>query len=90
MDADFGIYGSAEVVWCDLNGFGLHTSRGIEEQDLKVFMRATVAASDYLTFVPSAVLCSRWYGRHVQLDKYDQVKLHSPSTSFKIWGTERG
>lgn len=53
--------------------FALKTSRGMEGENLKVFMRATVAVSDYLTFVPAAVLFARYYGRHVRLDKYDQV-----------------
>ena len=36
--------------------FALYTSRGIEEQLLKVYMRATVIVSEYITYIPAAVL----------------------------------
>lgn len=40
--------------------FALQTSRGFEDQLLKVFMRATVLISEYLTYIPAAVV----YVRH--------------------------
>lgn len=43
----------------DKSFFALHTSRGLETQALKVFMRATVIVSEYLVYVPAVVLCVR-------------------------------
>lgn len=43
--------------------FALDTSRGAEDQHLKVFMRATVLASEYLTYIPAIVIFLRKYGR---------------------------
>ncbi|KAJ3057026.1 Glucosyltransferase-like protein [Rhizophlyctis rosea] len=42
----------------------LDTSRGLEEQGLKVFMRATALLTEYLIYVPPLVLfVNRWVGR---------------------------
>lgn len=39
--------------------FTLHTSRGLEDPILKVFMRATVLVSEYLIYIPAAVIFVR-------------------------------
>ena len=39
--------------------FALDSSRGIEQQHLKVYMRATVIVSEYLTYIPAAIILSR-------------------------------
>lgn len=39
--------------------YSLYTSRGIEDPTLKVFMRATVIISEYLVFIPAAVIFVR-------------------------------
>ncbi|KAK5738326.1 Glucosyltransferase-like protein [Elasticomyces elasticus] len=39
--------------------FSLYLSRGNDDAGLKVFMRATVVVSEYLVYVPAAVLCVR-------------------------------
>jgi alpha-1,3-glucosyltransferase len=39
--------------------FALHTSRGLDDPMLKVFMRATVIVSEYLVYVPAAVIFVR-------------------------------
>ena len=39
--------------------FALHTSRGLEDPTLKVFMRATVIVSEYLIYIPAAVIFVR-------------------------------
>jgi alpha-1,3-glucosyltransferase len=48
--------------------FALHTSRGLDDPMLKVFMRATVIVSEYLIYIPAAVIFvrrfSRYYGVH--------------------------
>lgn len=48
--------------------FALHTSRGLDDSTLKVFMRATVIVSEYLIYVPAAVIFvrrfTRFYGIH--------------------------
>ena len=43
--------------------FALHTSRGSEDPTLKIFMRATVIVSEYLIYVPAAVIFIRRYSR---------------------------
>lgn len=43
--------------------FALFTSRGSEDPNLKIFMRATVMMSEYLTFVPAAIVFVRRYSR---------------------------
>ena len=39
--------------------FALDSSRGIESQLLKVYMRATVLVSEYLTYIPAVVILER-------------------------------
>lgn len=39
--------------------FALHTSRGLDDPTLKVYMRATVIVSEYLVFIPAAVIFVR-------------------------------
>jgi alpha-1,3-glucosyltransferase len=43
----------------DSKWFTLHNSRGIEDPTLKVFMRATVIISEYLIYIPAAVIFVR-------------------------------
>ncbi len=43
----------------DPTWFSLYTSRGLEDPTLKVFMRATVIVSEYLIFIPAAVIFVR-------------------------------
>jgi alpha-1,3-glucosyltransferase len=47
----------------DPGWFVLDKSRGIEEQNLKVFMRATVLLSEYLVYVPALIVFLRHYSR---------------------------
>lgn len=55
----FGIVGSLiNPEW-----FALYTSRGSADPTLKVFMRATVIVSEYLVYVPAAVIFIRRYSR---------------------------
>lgn len=49
--------------------FKLHTSRGLEDPGLKIFMRATVIVSEYLIYIPAAVIFVRRL-----------TKLHGAST----------
>ncbi|RYO77238.1 hypothetical protein DL766_003830 [Monosporascus sp. MC13-8B] len=43
----------------DPSWFALYTSRGSEDPTLKIFMRATVLISEYLTYIPAAVIFVR-------------------------------
>ena len=43
----------------DPSWFALHTSRGLDDPTLKVFMRATVIVSEYLIYIPAAVIFVR-------------------------------
>ncbi|KJZ73048.1 hypothetical protein HIM_07620 [Hirsutella minnesotensis 3608] len=43
--------------------FALFTSRGSDDPNLKIFMRATVIVSEFLIYVPAAVVFVRRFGR---------------------------
>ena len=43
--------------------FAVYLSRGLDEEGLKVFMRASVVVSEYLVYVPAAVICVRHLAR---------------------------
>lgn len=43
--------------------FALFTSRGSEDPTLKIFMRATVIVSEFLTYIPAVVVFVRRYSR---------------------------
>ncbi|KAI1775588.1 glycosyltransferase family 57 protein [Hypoxylon cercidicola] len=47
----------------DPSWFALYTSRGSDDPTLKVFMRATVIISEYLIYIPAAVIFVRRYSR---------------------------
>lgn len=49
--------------YIDPSWFKLHASRGLEDPALKVFMRATVIVSEYLIFIPAAVIFVRRFTR---------------------------
>jgi alpha-1,3-glucosyltransferase len=47
----------------DPSWFALYTSRGSDDPTLKVFMRATVIVSEYLTYIPAAVVFVRRFSK---------------------------
>ncbi|KAI0385954.1 glycosyltransferase family 57 protein [Hypomontagnella monticulosa] len=47
----------------DPSWFALYTSRGLDDPTLKVFMRATVIVSEYLIYIPAAVIFVRRYSK---------------------------
>lgn len=49
--------------WIDPSWFALFSSRGLHDQALKNFMRATVIVSEYLTYIPAVVVFVRRFGR---------------------------
>ena len=51
--------------------FALYTSRGMEEDILKVYMRATVIISEYLTFIPAAIMLNRKLAQLRGVDKWE-------------------
>ncbi|KAH7064520.1 dolichyl pyrophosphate Man9GlcNAc2 alpha-1,3-glucosyltransferas-like protein [Macrophomina phaseolina] len=55
-----------EPVW-----FALHTSRGLDDPTLKVFMRATVFVSEYLVYIPAVVVCLRRYARLQEVNTWE-------------------
>ncbi|KFX89816.1 hypothetical protein V490_06797 [Pseudogymnoascus sp. VKM F-3557] len=63
----FGKIGS----YIDPKWFLLHTSRGLEDENLKVFMRATVVISEYLVYIPAAVIFVRRYSRLQGVQTWD-------------------
>ncbi|KAL9127386.1 MAG: hypothetical protein Q9175_007743 [Cornicularia normoerica] len=51
--------------------FALYTSRGIEEQLLKVFMRATVITSEYVVYIPAAIIFNRKLAQQRGVSKWE-------------------
>lgn len=51
--------------------FELYTSRGSDDASLKVFMRATVVVSEYLIFVPAAVIFVRRFAKFYGVHTWD-------------------
>ncbi|KAI5918300.1 ALG6, ALG8 glycosyltransferase family-domain-containing protein [Camillea tinctor] len=49
--------------YIDPSWFALYTSRGSDNPDLKVFMRATVIVSEYLVYIPAVVIFVRKFSR---------------------------
>ncbi|KAJ8061679.1 hypothetical protein OCU04_009480 [Sclerotinia nivalis] len=56
--------------------FTLYTSRGLDDPTMKVFMRATVVISEYLVFVPAAVIFVR------RLSKLQTVNIWTASIAL--------
>ncbi len=49
--------------WINSTWFALDASRGIEDPESKVFMRATVLVFDFLVYCPAVVLFTKiWQG----------------------------
>ena len=51
--------------------FALYLSRGLDDPSLKIFMRATVLASEGLLYVPAALLCVRQLAKLHSLPPWD-------------------
>ena len=51
--------------------FALYLSRGLDDLDLKVFMRATVIVSEYLVYIPAAVICVRHMARIYHINPWE-------------------
>lgn len=65
--------------------FALGSSRGLESQLLKVYMRATVLASEYLTYIPAAIILNQTFVSLRGVSKWEStialvVVLMQPST----------
>ena len=43
--------------------FAMYLSRGLDDEGLKVFMRGSVVVSEYLIYIPAAVICVRHLAR---------------------------
>lgn len=55
----------------DPSWFYLHTSRGMEDDELKVFMRATVLISEYFIYIPATVIFVRRFTRLQGIQSWD-------------------
>lgn len=55
----------------DPTWFALYKSRGLETQDLKVFMRATVYVSEHLVYVPAIIVCVRHLARLHNINSWE-------------------
>ena len=53
--------------------FALTDSRGYEDQLLKVYMRATVLVSEYLTYIPAAIILNRALASHHGVPKWEST-----------------
>ncbi|KAI4268038.1 MAG: hypothetical protein LQ337_008070 [Flavoplaca oasis] len=57
----------------DPRWFALETSRGYEDQLLKVYMRATVLVSEYLVYIPAAIILNRKLGRMRSVSTWESL-----------------
>jgi alpha-1,3-glucosyltransferase len=55
----------------DPSWFSLYSSRGLEQQLLKVYMRATVVISEYFTYIPAAVILIRRFSSIRGVNKWE-------------------
>ncbi len=55
----------------DPSWFYLHSSRGLEDDELKVFMRASVLISEYFVYIPAAVIFVRRFSRLQGVQSWD-------------------
>jgi alpha-1,3-glucosyltransferase len=55
----------------DPSWFALYTSRGLHNDALKVFMRATVIISEYLIYIPASVIFVRRFSRLQGVQSWD-------------------
>ncbi|CCH42702.1 alpha-1,3-glucosyltransferase [Wickerhamomyces ciferrii] len=53
--------------------FVLDLSRGLENQELKSFMRFTVILSEIIIFIPAVFRFTRWNGKHIKQSPIDQT-----------------
>ena len=53
--------------------FALTDSRGYEDQLLKVYMRATVLVSEYLSYIPAAIILNRALASHRGVPKWEST-----------------
>ncbi|KAL8777634.1 MAG: hypothetical protein Q9213_007772 [Squamulea squamosa] len=53
--------------------FALDTSRGFEDQLFKVYMRATVLVSDYLIYIPAAIILNSKLGRMRSVNNWESL-----------------
>lgn len=65
--------------------FALYSSRGIEDQLLKVYMRATVMVSEYITYIPATIILNRKFAQLRGVNKWESsialvAILMQPST----------
>ncbi|KAJ6257673.1 LOW QUALITY PROTEIN: hypothetical protein Dda_7461 [Drechslerella dactyloides] len=71
--------------------YALDASRGHESYNNRVFMRATVAVSDYLLYIPAIVIFTKWYSRATGTERYDRsialaILLSMPSLIIIDYG----
>ncbi|KAI9829897.1 MAG: Glucosyltransferase-like protein [Phylliscum demangeonii] len=57
----------------DPTWFELSKSRGLDDPDLKIFMRAAVLVSEFLIFVPALLSLKRQLGRFRSIDPWDAL-----------------
>jgi alpha-1,3-glucosyltransferase len=55
----------------DPSWFALYLSRGLDDADLKVYMRSTVAISEYLIYIPAVVICVRHVARLYNINAWE-------------------
>ncbi|USW47747.1 Putative glycosyl transferase, ALG6/ALG8 [Septoria linicola] len=53
--------------------FALYLSRGLDDPDLKIFMRATVYVSEHLVYVPAVIICVRHLARLHNINSWESA-----------------
>lgn len=55
----------------NLDWFALYLSRGLDDLNLKVFMRATVIVSEYLVYIPAVIICVRHLAKLSSINSWE-------------------
>ena len=59
--------------YIDPSWFALYLSHGLDDGGLKVFMRASVMVSEYLIYVPAAVICVRHLAKFYNINQWESA-----------------
>ena len=59
------LLGKVGIIFGNVEWFQLYTSRGLDDYDLKSYMRGTVIFSELAVYIPAVIMFVRWYGKYV-------------------------
>lgn len=76
------ILGYIGKTFINLEWFQLDLTNGLENNDLKTFMRITVIVSELLTYIPGVYYFTKWFNKHI--DVADKKSILNQTLTFAI------